>query len=71
MPNPTSIRFTDAELALIRVHAARLEQRTGKHHTPSDVARWLLRSMTPKDGATGPLEPEFRRAYTDAFGDRP
>lgn len=36
------MRFSDAELEAIRVLQGRLEARTGKHHTPTDVVRWLL-----------------------------
>lgn len=66
--NPTSMRFTDAELELIRVHALRLEERTGRRHTPTDVIRFLLRQSRPSATATGTHEPALRHAYAEVFG---
>lgn len=66
--HPTSMRFTDAERDLIAVHQTRLKERTGRDHTPTDVVRYLLGTVAPKPGATGPHEPEFRRAYAAVFG---
>lgn len=63
--NPTSMRFTEAEWDLIRAHAERLEAKTGKRHTPSDVVRFLLRTSKPAEGAG---DAQLRRAHKNAFG---
>ena len=68
--HPTSMRFTDAERDLIAVHQARLRERTGRDHTPTDVVRYLLGAVKPNPTATGPHEPAFRQAYTAVFGDQ-
>lgn len=68
---PTSIRFTDDELALIAVHQRRLQDKTGRPHTTTDVFRFLLRASKPKSDGQGELEREFRKVYANVFGDNP
>ena len=68
MPTPTSIRLTDDELALVAVHAQRLQKRTGRTHTTTDVIRYLLRAAAPPDAKAAPGDSAFRQAYTTVFG---
>lgn len=65
--SPTSMRFTEAELELIRIHQQRLQERTGRQHSATDVVRYLLQAAKPKDGSTAG-EAAFRRAYRAVFG---
>lgn len=64
---PTSIRFSEAERELIAAHQARLQDRTGKYHSATDVVRLLLREAKPPS-TQSPADARLRRAYKAVFG---